>query len=256
MPDDIRRTRPDHAVEPETVLGALDLAGVGRRDRVDHLREHGPALQVAQRAVVLEPIRRAEVPGQAERAERVHAELALVADVVDREDTRHATKRRIVPVEHLQEDGDEARLPVVGVEDARPLAAAAEVLECRARKEGEAQAVVALAVEARPVEEGRVVDEDDLDASVGLQAGVPGGAREPVERDQHRAGQLRRGGCARAVARKQHRHAVTEPHEGFRQGRGDVGKTAALDEGAHLRRDERDVQGVGQCATPRTNASG
>ena len=74
-------------------------------------------------------------------------------------------ERGVVPVERLQVDGNEPGLPVVGVEDVGPLAAAPEVLERRPREEREAQpVVVVVAVERGAVEERRVLDEDDVDA--------------------------------------------------------------------------------------------
>ena len=246
-PHHVAGARAHDAVEAEAVLGPLDLEGVGRGHGVDQLREHGPALQVADRAVVLERERGAEVPGQPQEAERVHPELALVGHVVDREDARHAVQRRVVPVERLEEHGDEAGLPVVRVEDARPLAPAAEVLERRAREEGEAQAVVLVVpVEHRPVVERRVLDEHDVDAGLGPGAVEPGAARHPVHGHVHGARELPRRERDRGVPRQDHRHAVPQPHEGLRQRGGDVGEPARLDEGPHLGRDERDVQAVGQ----------
>ena len=50
---------------------------------------------------------------------------ALKREVVDREDGRHAADERIVRQVHLLIDGHEAGLPVVRVDDRRPLLRAA-----------------------------------------------------------------------------------------------------------------------------------
>ena len=168
---------------------------------------------------------------------------------MDGEDARHAEERRVVPVEGLQVHGHEAGLPVVGVEDARPLAAAPEVLDRRAREEGEAQPVVAVvAVDDVAVEEGRVLDEHHLDVRGRARAIEAGAARDAVDRDVDRARELARGEGDPAVAREHHRDAVAEPHERLRQRARDVGEAAGLDERRHLGRHERHVQAflVGQ----------
>ena len=64
-----------------------------------------------------------------------------------------AVQRGVVPVEGLQVDGQQPGLPVVGVEHVGPLAAAAEVLEDRAREEREAQPVVGVVLVAVAVGE-------------------------------------------------------------------------------------------------------
>ena len=58
----VGRPRAHDPVEAEAVLRPLDLARVGRGDGVHQLREDRPALQVADRAVVLEREGGAQVP--------------------------------------------------------------------------------------------------------------------------------------------------------------------------------------------------
>jgi hypothetical protein len=244
-PRDVAGARAHDAVEAERVLGTLDLERIRRRDGVDELRENGAALQVAHPAVVLKRVGAAEIPGQAEHSDRVHPELALVGDVVDREHARGPVERRVVPVEGLQVHGHEPRLPVVGVEDARPLAPAPEVLERGAREEGEAQPVVGVvAVDRVAVVERRVLDEYDVDARRGARPVEARAARHAVDRHVDGARELAGRKRDAAEARQHDRDPVSEPAERLRQRGGDVRQPSRLDVRHHLGRDERDVQPI------------
>ena len=72
-------------------------------------------------------------------------------------DGRRTVEGGIVPVERLQVDGHQARLPVVSVEHVGTLSAAAQVLEGGAGEEREAQPVVPVVLAgARPIRIGPV----------------------------------------------------------------------------------------------------
>ena len=241
-PRQVRAAPAQDPVEAESVLRALDLARVLWRHGVHELREGDAPLQVADRPVELERLGRAQVPRQAQDADRVAIEHALVGHVVDREHARDAAQRGIAPVEGLQVDGDETGLPVVGMEDVRPLPAAAEVLQGRAREEREAQAVVGVVpVDRGPVVEGRVLDEDDLDSGFipcSVEAGASGhGIDGHVDRSRELAGREGNG----RIAREEDGHAVTELHQRLGQRRGDVGEAPCFHVGDHLRGHESDV---------------
>ena len=219
------------------------------RDGVQHLGEGDAALHVADLAVELEAVA-PEVAGQAQHRGGVGSEVSLIGQVVDGEDARRSMERRIVPVEGLQVDGHEARLPVVGVEDVRALAPAAEVFQAGAGEEGEAEPVVVVvviagAVEVGPVKERRVLDEDDRDPVLQRPAVEARAARQRVHRDVHRAQELSGRERDGSVAGEEDGDAVTEAHERLRKRGGDVGKAARLGEGSHLGGRIRDVQRLG-----------
>ena len=183
-----------------------------------------------------------EVPRQPEQVDGVAREVPLVGEVVDGEDGGHAVEGRIVPVEGLQVDGNEAGLPVVGVDHLGAVAPAAQVFQRGPGVEREAHPVVAVvlvahAVGVRAVEERRVLHEDSVDvlrhrALVEARAAVDG-----VHRHVDGAHEVARGEGDGAVARQEHGHAVPPPPQRLGQRRRDVGQAAGLQEGRHLRGD-------------------
>ena len=103
------RSRPS---SPIPSVGRADLRGVGRRHRGDPVGEREAGLEVADRAVILDAVDRIGVRRQADPGEEVARVLALERQVVHRHD-RAGPRRAAV----MEQCGNEARLPVVRVDD-------------------------------------------------------------------------------------------------------------------------------------------
>jgi hypothetical protein len=240
-PDQVRGARAHDAVEPVAHLRGLYLPRVLGRDRAHRLGEEDAALHVAHAAVVLQRVA-AQVPGQTEDVHGLGADVPLVGDVVDGEDRGRAVERGVVPVERFEVHGQEPGMPVVGVEDVGPLAAAAEVLDGGTGEEREAEMVVAVAVEERPVEEGRVLHEDDTQPAAEGPPVEAGAAAHVVHGDVDRSRELAGRERDLAVARDEDRDLVAGPGQGLGQRGGRVGQAAGLGEGRQLGADVADMQ--------------
>ena len=194
----IRRGIPDVVVEPvqdpgELVLEALQhatqaeaLVGVARFPRVP--RRHGRhevgeddgGLREVDHAgvpVVAHAVGRQEVVGTPEpgRRQDLGTGRPLVFEVVD--GVAHPLilhPEALVQLE--QERGDHSRLPVVGVDDVRPLAAAIQELQRRAAEERKPHGLVVAAVEGAAVEEQLIGVRVDEEAFAPVDEAEPHGA--------------------------------------------------------------------------------
>ncbi len=104
------------AVEPHPVLGRADLGGVGRRHRGDPVGQREPRLEVADRAVVFDAVQRIGMRRQADPREELARKLSLKRQVVHRHDRARPRRASV-----MEQRGNEARLPVVGVDDVGPI---------------------------------------------------------------------------------------------------------------------------------------
>ena len=116
----MRALGAEQAVQTLAVIGGLDLLGVGGADGGDLVRVDEAGLHAVRGAVVLELVVSEDAVAQAEHIlELVDAEHALVLQVVDGVDRLDIGIARQMRVLDLQQRGDHARLPVVGVDDVR-----------------------------------------------------------------------------------------------------------------------------------------
>ena len=126
----------------------MELGGVGGADGGDGVgHEHGALHQVhvavhLQRAIVVPAAIQPE-----ELVHRVAAEAALIFDVVDGEHGADAPHLRPAGGHVLEVDGHKGRLPVVAVEHVGHPVQAGHQVDDRLGEEGEALAVVKLAVQ-------------------------------------------------------------------------------------------------------------
>ena len=161
---------------------------------------------------------------------------------MNREDHRHATERFVRRVVCAQVGWDEARLPIVSVNDP------GLPLRCRGRRSlqrgagenAEAHSVIRIvevgfAVETRTVEELRNVDEDRAHAlrdRVLDVSDVEAASARPTNDERSPIDKLP--GAHTAVAREDDRDAVPEPGQRFGQRRRNVCEAARLRKGHSL----------------------
>ena len=237
--------RAEQAVEPLAVVGGLDLVGIGGADGGDLVRVDQAALHKGGRAEELELVAGVGVPAQAhEVLDVVHAEHALVLQVVDGEHRVDALVEGQGRVLTLEQHGDQARLPVVAVQDVGLVVDQGQGLEHRPVEEGEALALVAApAVDRGPVVvelvidevEGHAVELERFDAAV-----LPPPAEVDVKVRQvlHLLPPL---GRDVAVQGKDDAHFRAQLLELLRKGAGHVRQTAGLDKGYALRGCKQDL---------------
>ncbi len=250
----------EHAVHAATVVGRLDLTGVGRADGVEQVAEDDAGLEEVDVPVELELARVEEPPVEAEQAHVPVPEHALKGDVVDGEqgaDTvveQAAAGVALGAVRLAQVDGDEPGLPVVGVDDLGPEIGQADGLEDGAVKEGETRAVIGvvafaavgggLLVEAAAagrvvaLEEVGLLDQPDGHGRAG-QGGPPQPALDRARADgeaESEVGELERRlrAAAGGVERQDDGALVAAAGEGAGQRADDVGEAAGLGEADHL----------------------
>ena len=194
-PTQIASALGEDAVEAAAVGGGLDLARVGRAHRREQRAAVERGLGEVERAEVLELARvvvlRPEA-GDEHRAAVVHALIGEVVDGVD----GGAAVQRLRPLDGVDVDRDERRLPVVRVDHVGNPAERLRQLERAPRQEGEALEVVRVGVgrgpvEVRAVEVAVMLEEVDRHLAAGQPAEADPRMRRP-EPHRHRQDALER----------------------------------------------------------------
>ena len=209
--------------------------------------EQQAALQVVDPAVVTERHLRSQVPWQPDLWQGPIGEDSLVGQIVEGQLRGQTVERGVVPIERLEIDRQQRRLPLVDVEDARTLAAAAEVLEHGTREECEAQMIVriigtGLAVRVAPLEQRGVLDEHGLDTLVSHRRVEACAPRSAIQWNVNRAAELAWRELDRRVARQETGHAVPERRQRPGERARDVRESSRLHVGHGLRSCECDVE--------------
>ena len=168
----------EHPFERAPARSRLDLAGVGGADGADEVGEHDPGLEEIELAEVLHLLPVEVAPVDAGQQHVPVPEDPLIGHVVDRVERPRPRQPRPLRGEDLLVGGDEAGLPVVGMDDVARLLEAVGKFQDRAREEDEPLGVVGVvlgaAVERGTVEVGVVADQ--VDGRVG-RAVLPGDQR-------------------------------------------------------------------------------
>ena len=154
-----------------TVVGGLDLLGIGGADGGDLIGEHDAALHAGAHAEELQGVAGVGQVAQVQQIlDGVDGEQALVLQIVDGVDRLHVLEQLQLLVLQLVQHRDQAGLPVVAVQHVRDEVDLCQGLHDRAAEEREALALVAAhAVDVVPAEVLLVIDEIVGDAGV-LQA--------------------------------------------------------------------------------------
>ena len=171
------RQRPLQAAPAD---GGADLLRVGRGDRGDFVGRGDARLEQIEPAVVFEPGVVEQPPVQPRQVHVPVGETALEGEVMNREHAAGGLEPRAAAVLFVQHRGDQAGLPVVGVDAVGAEGHHAAQFQHGAGEEREAFGVVRVvagrvAVEVRAVEVVRPVDEQHADLGrrpVGGRAGV------------------------------------------------------------------------------------
>ena len=156
-----------HPVQPVGVIGVLNFVGVGAGDGAHPVRHQNGSLHHVGAAVKLggtPPILR-----QAQHL--VHKGLrcfALILHIVDGKQGADGLVGIQTHVEGPEKDGNHGSLPVVGVDDIGIPVEVLQGLQNGLGEEGEALAVVVVAVGVVPVEVVLIVDEVVLQVSLGV----------------------------------------------------------------------------------------
>ena len=102
---------------PKPYSFGLNLSRVGRAHGRDAVGKDDAALEQADLPPELERVHRHHLGAQLERRQPVGRKVALIREVVNRENSRHPAQARLVGVERAQVDRRQTGLPVVGVKD-------------------------------------------------------------------------------------------------------------------------------------------
>src|SRR5712691_8416603 len=182
----------EHTLEAMPELDGLDLACVGRADRVEQIRIDQPTLEQIHLSEEFQPFGGVFGPRQAGRGIVHHGKASLIAHVVDGEEYAGFLPRWVIPIERLEIGDGECRLPVMRVQYVwRPCGLPAG-LQDRAAEEDKALQVIGivaalLAVEASPAKEGIIAGTDERDSLVPERAGLdPDLDRVAAEGDRYR----------------------------------------------------------------------
>ncbi len=161
-PDEPIAQRPQDHVQAHPELGREGLGRVARRDRVDQVGALDAGGQQIDPVGVLagHPIARP----QPELGQGRVVGPAVVGQVVQGHDHGRRADDRVVGVAQVAQDRGRSGLPVVEVDDIDRPAVGAQRLERRPAVQPEAPGVVGevarrVAIERRPVEGGRVIDQ-------------------------------------------------------------------------------------------------
>ena len=215
----------------------MELGGIGGADGGNGIgHQHGALHQVhiavhLQCAVIIPPSVKAE-----QLVHGVLAVAALILDVVDGEHRPDAA-HRLPPGTHVLEiDGHQRRLPVVAVEDVGHPVQTGQQVDDRLAEEGEALAVVELAVQRTAAEIVLVVHEVPRHAVLlqREQAAVlvaPAQVHIDIAAERHLLPPLL---ADLAVQRQDHRHLVAVPGQCRGQTARHIGKPPGLAEGERL----------------------
>ena len=253
---------PHDVLEALTEGGRQDLPRIGRAHGEDRAGVEDAALEVVHAAEALQLIGPEQVlrePREIQRAARVQA---LVLQVVDRQ---HGARRAERPLaqRRVEERGNQARRPVVAVDDVRDPAGGDAGIEAGPGEEmGAFARVLARRVDLAGAVVILVLDEPGLDLrGHGLRpdaaarlAGVAADA-DLQARQQH-AHAFRAGD--RAVERRDHADLMAERPHGLSEGRDGVAQPAGLGPGREFRGEVQDLHagGVGRGARPSRLSAG
>lgn len=145
----------------------LDLLGIRLADRRDVVSVNQAALHEVDGIVELEVAVVEVLPVEAEHiAHDILREDALILEIMDGVERADLLVALIALMLELQQHIDEARMPVVRVDDIRPEVHGRQQVEHGAAEEREALGIIAVAVEALATEVLLVVDEVVDDAVV------------------------------------------------------------------------------------------
>ena len=220
----------ENALESLAVSRRADLAGVARADGVDVVGKDAAGLEQVRAAVELHELRRVIARVDAEQVlHEFERELALIGDVVDRQQRLHA---RLHPagVLRFHQHGQHGRVPVVAVQDLGREVEPWQRLQDRA---GEKRILLALglAAEVNAVAEIKLVVHEVDDDAVEQQPLDADVLMPPAEIDI-KIRQVRDLGCVffldHAVVRRDDACVKAERGQTFRQCADDVCKAAGL----------------------------
>ncbi len=193
---------------------------------------------------------------QPEVPEDLGGEHALVADVVDGHQGVGVGEHLVPGVGGAEIEGQEARMPIVAVDDVRAPLHPLTALQGGPREQAEADGLQGVVVvEVLPVEERGAVDEVDPDPPFALRVALGTGegrglhvvaVRPAPEGDLHVLLRLGLGEGPAAVAdarveRHEDPDVVAPGAEIARQARSDVGEPSGLGEGGDLRGNDADT---------------
>jgi hypothetical protein len=240
-------TAAQDRVEALAVLAGHDLLCIRRTHRahdvtVDQATRHEVELPAdAGAESVLDQPAFAEACG----GQRIRAELSLIRQVVDREHRRDVAER--VFVKGPQVVRDQRRMPVVAVHHRRlPSRDFAQVLhqgQHTTREEDEATVVIAVAIDAVPLERRRDVEQINRGRTVGHfpDAQLFGTLAERQKGGRDRSLDLHAPFTQLAIVRHHHPHIVPIGTQGSWERPRHVGQSPGLDQRCRLGGDEEDV---------------
>src|ERR1700690_88022 len=107
----------EHPFQPETVFGSLDFLAVLFADGGNKIRVGDAALQKIDVAEELHLGDGKKVPRQHEQRQNFSGKQALVSNVVDGENNAAIAEGRVFDVLGSQQDWNQARLPVMAMEN-------------------------------------------------------------------------------------------------------------------------------------------
>ena len=234
----------DDALQAVGVEGVLQLLGVGGGDGGHIVGGVDGALHQVHIAVIAEHML-VEVAGveTEEVFQGLLAVPALVLDVVDGVDRLGVVELGHAVALFQQVDGHQSGLPVVAVEHLGMPVQVARGLDDGAGEEGEALAVVIVAIDAGTLEVIFVVHEVvgdivALELENAAVRGTPSQADVEVEEVGHLAAPLLTDAL---IEGEDDAHVMTAGGQSLRQAAGDVCETAGFDKGGHLGGSKQDV---------------
>ena len=182
----------------------------------------------------------------------VAVEDPLIGEIVDGVDRRRPVER-LQPFHGVDVDGNEARLPIVAMNDVGEESQRLAELERAARQVGEPFEIVRITVTGWPVKVGAIevaVVLEAVDGHVGLRQPAhadPAARRAPPHGDREQAVEhLEIVPGHAGVERHHHPYVHVQGAQRFRQRAHHVGETAGLRERRDLGGDEQNLQRGGQ----------
>ncbi len=242
-----------HAFQPATQRAALDFLRVTRADRVDRVGKHHSRLQQVQAAMKLHLVPVEVFPVQARQQHVPMPELALVRDVVNRQQAGHPPVTRHGVVLDLQIGRNQSRLPIVDVQHVDLQVEQPHGLEHGPAEKDEPLAVVDVILAVDAVQLVAIVVLVLLD-QIHRHAAAGQRAAEQVARDHLAAdgndeidpqpldGQAAIAGLA--VGGQDDGRLMPQPLHFDRQCAADIGQSARLGKGNRLTRGQQDIHSV------------
>ncbi len=243
---EVRRTPPDHGLQPLAVLRRLDLPCVGGAHGAQQVGLGEARLHEVQPALVKQDLLRGPRLRQAQERQELPREGALPIQIVDRVQGPGLRQERVLPVEGPQVGGNEGREPVVAVDDIGGEVHVATGLQDGAAEEAVAPPLVLPAVHVRPAEVLRMVHHEhgNLRRQVPL---LQGGHLHAAPHGHVVGPQVHPPGVHSSVTRHDEVHLMAQGAQGLGQGAAYVPQAPHLREGVRLGHDKQDAHGRSRC---------